>query len=186
MTANALTFAAFAGSLRQRSYNRMLLNAAIKLAPDDVRIDVLDVGRLPLYNQDLDTESPPEPVAALRESIRRADALLIVTPEYNYTMSAVTKTVIEWGSRPVDDAPLDGKPAAVMGASGGPWGTINAQFHVRQSAVEAGMYMLIDPLVRVSRASERFDEAGELIDDRLKASVAELLRALALWTRRFK
>jgi chromate reductase len=182
----AITVAAFAGSLRRQSYNRMLLDAAAGLAPENVRISKLDVSDVPLYNMDLDNEQPPAPVKRIRDAIRAADALLIVTPEHNYTMSGVTKTVIEWASRPPENSSLDGKPVAVMGASPSGFGTVRAQHHVRQAAVESGMLIMQDPELRVSDAEEKFDDAGRLVDDRLRHQIKAFLAALHQWTLRMK
>lgn len=181
-----LTFAAFAGSLRKGSYNRMLLNALLKLAPPKVTINVLDVSNIPLYNMDLDTSNPPESVKRLRENISKADGLIIVTPEHNYSMSGVTKTVIEWASRPPDKSSLDGKPAAVLGGSPGGFGTVRAQLHVRQMGLLEGLYFLQDPEIRVARIHTKFNEVGELIDEDLKKELIEFHEAFVRWTLKIK
>jgi chromate reductase, NAD(P)H dehydrogenase (quinone) len=182
--ADQLTFAAFVGSLRAKSFNRMLLNAVVKAAPSDVRVDVIDVHDIPLYNMDIDGDKSPEPVKRLRERIKAADGLIIVTPEHNYAMSGVTKTVIEWASRPPDDPSLDLKPAAVMGAATGGFGTVRAQANVRQTAPETGMLFLQDPEIRVSFVSKKFNEAGELTDEDLKKQLGEFWTAMIAWTRK--
>ncbi|MDQ2816810.1 MAG: NAD(P)H-dependent oxidoreductase [Candidatus Eremiobacteraeota bacterium] len=179
-----VTIAAFAGSLRAASYNRRLLAAAVSLAPPDVRIETIDIAQIPLYSEDLDAPTPPAAVATLRETIARCAALLVVTPEYNFSMSGVTKNVIDWASRPPDDSCLEGKPLGIMGASQGGFGTVRAQIHLRDSAVFNNMFPLNDPLVHVSRAQDKFDDAGRLIDERVKSQVVALLEALAAWTRR--
>lgn len=186
MADKPVTVAAFAGSLRKDSYNHKLLDAAVKLAPQGMRIDIMDISDVPLYNQDLEDDALPEAVTRVRDTIRGADALLIVTPEHNFAMSAVTKNIIEWASRPPEDSCLDGKPAAVMGASPGAGGTRYAQAQVRLSAVETGMFVLQDPQVRVADADEKFNVAGELMDEHTKRHVADLLKALVPWIRRFQ
>jgi len=181
----ALTVAAFAGSLRKDSYNRALLRAAVELAPAQLRIVVLDLSHVPLYNMDLETALPDQ-VVKLRESIRAADGLLVATPEHNYTLSGVTKTVIEWASRPPNDSVLDGKPVAVMGATTGGFGTVRAQAHFRDMAPEAGFFVMLDPELRLTRARDKFDAAGVLGDERTREELREFLTAFAAWIRRIK
>jgi chromate reductase len=177
--------AAFAGSLRAGSYNKMLLAAAVKAAPPDVRIEPFDVADVPLYNADLDDPvTPLPPVQRIRDCIRGADALLIVSPEYNYSIPAVTKNVLDWASR--DDTVLDGKAAAVMGASRGGFGTVRMQLHLRQVGVFTNTFFINDPQVHVARAAEKFNAQGELIDERIKEEITELLSALATFARRLK
>jgi chromate reductase len=179
------TIAAFAGSLRKGSFNRLLLNAAIELAPSDVRIDRIDIDDLPLFNADLeDDENPIPPVKRLWDAIRAADALLIVSPEYNYSIPAVTKNVIDWASR-ADDV-LDGKVAAVIGASPGMFGTVRMQMTIRQAGLGAGLAFIVEPQIMVTRAKEKFDAAGKLTDERVRAEIPLLLTALADAARRAK
>ncbi|HXM18464.1 MAG TPA: NADPH-dependent FMN reductase [Candidatus Tumulicola sp.] len=181
-----LTVAAFAGSLREKSYNKMLLRAAGKLAPPGMRIETIDISQIPLYNADLEPANTPPSVRAMREAIRAADALLIVTPEYNYSFSGVTKNVIDWASRPPDDSCLNDKPTAIAGASAGGFGTVRAQLHLRHVAVETNMWILNEPEMRVARAWQKFDDAGALTDEDVAQELRELLVALAAWTRRLK
>ena len=180
-----LTFAAYAGSLRKGSYNKLLLEALVKLAPPNIRIDTLDLSEIPLFNMDLE-KNPPEAVTRMRETIRKADALIIVSPEHNGIIPAVTKTVIEWASRPPDDSVLDGKPAAVLGGSPGYWGTAKAQLVIRQIATVEGVYFLQEPEVRVSRVNTKFNDKGELIDDELAQTLVEFVHAMAVWTHKIK
>src|ERR1700737_2454697 len=137
-----LTVAAFAGSLRKGSFNRGLLRAAAESAPARMRVEIMDISDLPLYNADLEAAGVPPSVVRLRETIRKADGLLVVTPEHNYSVPAVTKTVIEWASRPPDKAALDGKPVAVMGAAPGGFGTVRAQTHFRDMAPESNFFVM--------------------------------------------
>lgn len=106
-----------AGSLRSASHNRGLLDAAKELVPDGVEIETFDIGDLPMYNQNVEAEGDPDTVTAFKAAIREADALLIVTPEYNYGLPGVLKNAIDWASRPPLGSPLTRKPVAVMGAS---------------------------------------------------------------------
>jgi chromate reductase, NAD(P)H dehydrogenase (quinone) len=180
-----LTFAAYAGSLRKGSYNKMLLNALVTLAPANVRIDALDISQIPLFNMDLE-DSPPQAVTRMREAIRTADGLIIVSPEHNGIIPAATKNVIEWASRPPDDSVLEGKPAAVIGATTGGFGTVKAQLVIRQIATVEGVYFLTEPEIRVARVNTKFDDKGTLIDADLKNQLIEFLEAFARWTIKIK
>jgi chromate reductase, NAD(P)H dehydrogenase (quinone) len=183
MTSRKVSIAAFAGSLRKKSFNRGLLRAVVALAPPDVEIRVVDIDDLPLFNADLEDETNPlPPVKRLCDAIKGADALLIVTPEYNYSIPAVTKNVLDWASR--TDGVLDDKPTALMGASPGGFGTVRCQFHLRQAAVENNMHVLNEPELYVSRARTKFDENGDLTDEDTRKHVVELLEALAAFARR--
>jgi len=183
MTTGIVTVAAFAGSLRVKSFNRGLLRAAVALAPPDVRIHVIDIDDLPLYNADLDDEENPlPPVKRLRDAIIAADALLIVTPEYNYSMPAVTKNALDWASRV--DGVLEDKPAALMGASPGNWGTMRSQLHLRQLGPSCNIHFLNDPQLYVTAARTKFDADGNLTDEQTKTKVTEILAALAEFARR--
>jgi chromate reductase, NAD(P)H dehydrogenase (quinone) len=180
-----VTIAGFAGSLRKGSYNKMLLRSAVELAPDDVRVVPIDVSEIPLFNADIE-DPPPAAVATMRETIRSADALLIVTPEYNHSMSGVTKNIIDWASRPPDDSCLDDKPVGLAGCSRGYFGGTRAKLALLPTFVFTGMHVLNDPIVNVARADKAFDEAGRLTDQRVKKDVRELLEALAAWARRLE
>jgi chromate reductase len=171
------------GSLRRDSFNTHLLRAAQSLAPAGVTIDLLDISRLPLYNEDVRAAGYPPEVAAMRSAIAAADALLISTPEYNYSVPGVLKNAIDWGSRP-PDMPFAGKPLGIMGASGGLGGTMRAQYHLRQIAVFVDLYPLNKPEVMVREAAKKFDAAGTLTDTDTRLRVAKLIEALAAWTRR--
>jgi chromate reductase, NAD(P)H dehydrogenase (quinone) len=183
MTDARLTFAAFAGSLRKGSYNHMLLRALESVAPPDIDIDPLELHDVPIFNADLERDPPPD-VMRIREQIRAADALIIVSPEHNGIVPAVTKNVIEWASRPPDDSVLEGKPAGLLGGSTGGFGTTKAQVVIRQISTVEGVYFLQDPEIRVARVQTKFDESGRLTDDDLRRQLGEFLTALAAWTRK--
>lgn len=171
-----------AGSLRKGSYNKMLLQAAAKLAPLDAEMIIFDIKDVPLYNEDI--EKPlPKPVLELKRRIISADAILFVTPEYNYSIPGVLKNVIDWGSRPYGDDSWNNKPVAIMGASPGGFGTIRAQMQLRQTFIFTNMHPINAELF-VSRASDKFDKNGELTDDDIKAKVSDLLKSLVDWTRK--
>lgn len=168
------------GSLREGSYNAMLLRAAVELAPDSAEVDVYDgLGELPLYNGDLDTDEPPAPVARLQQLVEEADALLIATPEYNYGVPGVLKNAIDWASRPTGGIPrLDGKPIAIMGASPTNFGTVRAQLALRQTFLWTNSRLVTKPEVMMMHAQDRFDPEGRLTDETGRELVGELVREL--------
>jgi chromate reductase len=174
-----------AGSLRERSFNRMALRAAQALAPEGISVESLDIAGVPLYNDDVRAQGYPPKVQALREAIAAADALLIATPEYNFSIPGVLKNAIDWASRPPDQ-PFAGKPVAIMGASPGRVGTARAQYHLRQMLVFLDAHALNKPEVLIGGAGQVFDEAGNLTDEATQGFVRDLLTALAVWTRRLK
>lgn len=170
------------GSLRKGSFNTALLHAAVELAPAGMTIEIAEIRDVPLYDEDVRSAGLPAPVHALRERIGAADALLIVTPEYNYSVPGVLKNAIDWVSRPPAQ-PFAKKPLAIMGASGGLGGTMRAQYHLRQIAVFLDMHPLNKPEVFVRSAQERIDSEGKLTDEPTRKVIAEQLVALATWTR---
>jgi chromate reductase len=182
----ALHVLGIAGSLRAASLNRALLRAAEELAPESMEIRTFDIAPIPLYNADVEAKGDPEPVAALKTAIREADALLIVTPEYNYGVPGVLKNAIDWASRPPAQTPLRGKPAAIMGATLGQGGTIRAQLQLRQAFVFTQTLALLQPEVLVTQAHEKFDKEGRLTDERTRGFVRKQLEALRDWTLRLR
>ena len=176
----SLEVVGIAGSLRAGSFNRSLLAAAAELAPSGMRIAVADIRPIPFFDGDLEAAGLPPAVADLKARVRAADALLLVTPEYNYSVPGVLKNTIDWLSRGQDSA-LAGKPAALMGASPGGFGTVRAQHHLRQVAAGANMLVMVRPEVHVARADTKFDANGRLNDETTRRNVAALLEAFAAW-----
>src|SRR5579864_7450770 len=140
----AFTILGIAGSLRKQSINRALLRAAQGLVPDGVELRIFELEGLPLFNQD-EESNPIKKVTEFKAAIRAADAILLATPEYNYSTSGVLKNAIDCASRPYGDSAWAGKPVAVMGASIGTLGTARAQYHLRQSFVFLDMHPLNQP-----------------------------------------
>jgi chromate reductase len=171
------------GSLRRASYNRALIRAARQVAPEGVEFGEFDLLPIPPYNEDVEAEGDPAPVRALKEQIRAADALLIATPEYNYSIPGVLKNAIDWASRPPRDSALRHKPIALMGASPGGFGTVRSQLALRQVFVFTKSYLLLEPEVHVSAAHEKFDAEGNLTDERTREHVRGLVTALVAWAR---
>ncbi|HSE15873.1 MAG TPA: NAD(P)H-dependent oxidoreductase [Pyrinomonadaceae bacterium] len=172
-----------AGSLRRESYNRAALRAATQLVPEGATIDVFELDDIPGFNQD-NEQNPPAKVAELKRRIREADAILFVTPEYNYSIPGVLKNAIDWASRPYGESAWNGKPAAMMGASIGSIGTARAQYHLRQMMVFLNMFPINQPEVMIANAQDRFDAQGNLTDDATKEFIRQLLQNLIEWTRR--
>ncbi len=175
----------FAGSLRKNSYNRALLRAAVELVPEEATLETFDLEGIPPFSQDLENQ-PAEKVKEFKAKIRAADAILIATPEYNYSIPGVLKNAIDSASRPYGDNALDGKPVAIMGASIGMLGTARAQYDLRRSFVFLNMYPLNQPEVMVPFAQEKIDQNGNLTDEKTRQKIRELLQALVSWTRRLK
>jgi chromate reductase len=180
-----ITILGFAGSLRKKSFNKSLLRAAVELCPKDAKIEVFDLEGIPLFNQDLERQ-PIERVREFKKRIRAADAILIATPEYNYSTPGVLKNAIDCASRPYGDNALEGKPVAIMGASIGMIGTARAQYHLRQCFVFLNMHPLNRPEVMITFAPEKFDENGNLKDEQAKKLITDLLTGLVAWTRKLK
>ncbi len=173
----------FAGSLRQGSYNKMALRAAIELAPAGMTIGTFDIAPIEPYNEDVKQRGFPPPVQEFREKIRAADALLIVTPEYNHSIPGVLKNAIDWASRPPEQ-PFNDKPVAIMGASPGRLGTIRAQMHLRACFVFLNGLVMTQPEVLIANASQVFDDQGRLTDQPTREILGKLLQSLGDWTRR--
>jgi chromate reductase len=180
---NPIRILGIAGSLRQQSYNRAALRAATQLVPEGAEIEIFELDGIPGFNQD-DEQNPPAKVTELKRRIREADAILIVTPEYNYSIPGVLKNAIDWASRPYGDSAWNGKPAAIMGASVGSIATARAQYHLRQMMVFLNMFPINQPEVMIGNAQERFDSQGNLTDDATKEFIRQLLQNLVEWTRR--
>src|SRR6266446_18031 len=179
------TILGIAGSLRKDSYNRAALRAAQDLAPEGATIEIFDLQGIPPFNQD-DEQHPPVHVVDLKTRIRAAEAILLVTPEYNYSIPGVLKNAIDWASRPYGDSAWQGKPVAVMSASVGVLGGARAQYDLRQSFVFLNMYPVNQPEVLIANAAQRFNERGELTDEAARELIRKLLAELVAWTRRLK
>src|SRR5882762_3363737 len=171
-----------AGSFRRGSYNQAALRAAKLLVPANSEIGHFQLDGIPMFNED-DEKRPPASVVELKKRVRSADAVLIVTPEYNYSIPGVLKNAIDWAARPPGDSAWSGKPAAIMGASLAAIGTARAQQHLRQILVALNIFLLNQPEVVIADAAHRFNEDGDLIHEPTKQLIQELLQSLVDWTR---
>jgi chromate reductase, NAD(P)H dehydrogenase (quinone) len=182
-TGSAVKILGIVGSLRKGSFNKALMRLAQELVPDGAQLEVFDLEGMPLFNQDLETQ-PPEKIKEFKTSIRAADAILIATPEYNYSIPGVLKNAIDCASRPNSDNAFDGKPVALLGASIGMLGTARAQYHLRQSFVFLNMFPINRPEVMVAFADRKVDQNGNLTDETTRKLVRQLLENLIAWTRK--
>jgi chromate reductase len=180
-----LSIFGFAGSLRNGSYNRALLRAAAELLPDEARLEIFDLEGIPPFNQDLEKQMP-EIIKGFKAKIKAADAILIATPEHNFSIPGVLKNAIDWASRPYGDNSFEGKPVAIMSASTGLLGGARAQYHLRQTFVFLDMHPLNKPEVFVTFAREKIDEQGKLTDETTRKIIRELLESLIAWTKKLK
>jgi chromate reductase len=171
--------------LRRASFNTAALRAAQELAPPDMRIESADIASIPLYNEDVRQQGYPPPVEELRRRVKEADGVLLVTPEYNYSIPGVPKNAIDWVSRPPEQ-PFEGKPVAIMGASPSALGTARAQYHLRQCFVFLNGLVMNRPEVMIAQAQNKFDTEGKLIDQPTRDFMVTMLNAFAAWVRRIR
>lgn len=171
------------GSLRASSYNRMAFNAARALAPAGFEFEEARYDDLPLYNDDVRAVAFPAAATRIGAQIAAADGVLIVSPEYNYSVPGPLKNAIDWVSR-LPDQPFKGKPTAVMGASMGNLGTARMQYHLRQSMVFLDALMLTRPEVMIAQAQHKFDAQGRLTDEATAKAIRGLLEAFGAWIER--
>ncbi|MFM7670157.1 MAG: NADPH-dependent FMN reductase [Betaproteobacteria bacterium] len=165
------------GSLRQGSLNTAALRSCAALLPDGVTFSLADLAAVPLYNEDLRVQGLPPSVQQLRDQIKAADAIVIATPEYNYSFPGVLKNAIDWASRPPEQ-PFDGKPIALIGATPGGLGTSRAQYQLRQVFIYLNGHVLNRPEVMISAAPSKFDADGKLVDETTTENLLKLLTAL--------
>jgi chromate reductase, NAD(P)H dehydrogenase (quinone) len=172
--------AVLVGSLRKESFNRKLANTLIELAPDALHCEIIEIGALQLYNQDLESSPTPEWIA-FRDRVRPMDGVLFVTPEYNRSVPAVLKNAIDVGSRPYGKSVYSKKPAAVASSSPGPMGAFGANHHLRQSLVFLDMPALQQPEVYVGGVDKLFDTSGKLTSDSLRELLSKFMKTYAAW-----
>ena len=176
---------AISGSLRKASTNTMALKAAQKLAPAGVEITIADLSGLPMYNDDVRAAGEPASVSELKAKVKAADAILIATPEYIFSIPAVLKNALDWMSRP-PEPPFDGKPVAILGASPGPVGTARVQYHLRQVLVFMNTFTLNKPEVFIGNSGTKFNAEGELTDEVTAKFIVEQITALRTLAERVK
>ena len=169
------TILGIAGSLRQNSYNRLLLKAASKLLSPSTRLEIFEIDRIPLYNQDLEERTFPEEVKDFKRKIEGSDALLISTPEYNHSYPGVLKNAIDWASRPYGHNSFEGKPTAVISASPGLFGGLAAQDQLKQVLLALNIRLVVQPAVIVTSVQQKIDEEGGILDPNTKQFLQQLI-----------
>ena len=173
------------GSLRKGSFNTAALRAAVALLPENVEMEVITLGDLPLFNQDLELDLPVN-VRDFKVKIKAADALLISSPEYNYSISGVLKNAIDWGSRPRGNNSFDAKPGAILGASSGRFGTARAYYDLHKICSGLNILLMNYPQILISDGKKKFDESGKLIDQETSDKLKIFVDALVEWTGKLK
>ena len=181
--ANPHDVAVIVGSLRKESFNRKMARAMIATAPPSLKLEIVEIGQLPHYNQDLES-TPPKEVTEIKQRIARCDAVLFVTPEYNRSVPGVLKNAIDCASRPYGKSAWDGKPCAVMSVSPGAIGGFGANHHLRQSLVFLNMPAMQQPEAYIGNATKLFDDKGNLTSDETREFVNKFLQAFAQWVER--
>lgn len=173
--------AVIVGSLRKDSFTRKIARAIAEVAPPSLKLDLVEIGGLPLYDQDADGDAPPAPWTAFRERIRRADAVLFATPEYNRSVPGALKNAIDVGSRPYGRSAWSGKPAAIVSVSPGAIGGFGANHHLRQSLVFLDMPVMQQPEAYLGGAAQLFDAQGRLASDGTREFLRKFASAFAAW-----
>ena len=172
------------GSLRKASYNRKIFDNSHALIPEGLVLREIPIGDLPLYNQEIQ-EHPTAPVTEFWDSVRTADGILFISPEYNYSIPGLVKNAFDWASRPPSSAPIQGKPAGILGASTGRSGTMRMQLHMRQVLPALAMPVMPKPEVFIMSVAELIDEEGYLHDERVRKQLASFYVAFEEWVRTF-
>lgn len=168
------------GSLRQASLNKKTAHALMSLAPESLRLDILDIGTLGLYNEDLEKTQPPE-WTAFRKKVKESDGVLFVTPEYNRSIPSVLKNAVDVGSRPYGQSAWERKPAAIVSVSPGAIGAFGANHHLRQALVFLNMPAMQQPEAYIGNAGQLFDDNDQLINESTKDFLTEFMNAFAAW-----
>ena len=177
MDPKVINILGFAGSLRQKSYNRALLRNCLELLPPDATLEIFELDGIPPFNQDTESILPP-PVVEFKQKIKAADALFIVTPEFNYSVPGVLKNAVDWASRPSGSNSFQGKNVAIISVSTGMLGGARAQYHLRQIFVCLDMYPVNKPEVFVNFAAQKFDAQGKYLDETGREVIRVLLKTL--------
>jgi chromate reductase len=181
---SARKVAVLVGSLRKESITRKLATTLIAVAPPSLTPSIVEIGDLPLYNADLETDQPPPAWASFRNLVRPCDAVLFATPEYNRSVPGLLKNAIDVGSRPYGKGALNGKPAAVISMSQGSLSGFGANHHLRQSLVFLDMPTMQQPEAYIANATGLFDEQGNLTNESTREFLRKFMAAFAAWIER--
>jgi chromate reductase len=175
--------AIFIGSLRKESLNRKLANALIKMAPQSLKMEIVEIGNLPLFNQDFEAD-PPQSVREFKQRVEAADAVLFITPEYNRSVPGALKNAIDVGSRPYGKSAWNGKPGAIISVSPGGMGGFGANHHLRQSMVFLNVPIMQQPEAYIGNAGSLFDDKGDISNDSTRDFMGKFLQAYSQWVER--
>lgn len=156
------------GSTRKESYNRKVANSLIALSPENLQCEILEIGQLEMFNDDLDQETSPESWTEFRQNVKETDAFIFVTPEFNRSIPSALKNAIDIASRPSGKGVWGGKPAAIISASTGSYGAISASHHLRQILISLNMPTMAQPETYIGKVMDLFDENSILIDEQVK------------------
>jgi chromate reductase len=184
--ATAIKLLGISGALRKGSTNTALLRAAAEMLPEGVTMEIASIADIPMYDGDVEAQGVPAAVQAFKDKIKAADALLFATPEYNFSIPGVLKNAIDWASRPPNAPVLPGKPAAIIGAAGGPMGTGRSQYHLRMVLSALDVKLINKPEVFVGASHTKVDAEGKLTDPVARDLIKQVLVNLAAWTRKLR
>ena len=176
--------AVLVGSLRRESFSRKVAKTLVALAPESLTLEIIEIGDLPIYNQDGDDDGKP-PIAwtTFRKRIKEFDGVLFVTPEYNRSVPAVLKNALDVGSRPYGQSVWGGKPGAIVSVSPGPIGGFGANHHLRQSLVFLDMPAMQQPEAYIGGAGNLFDAEGNISKQDIRGLLLKFMESFAVWLR---
>lgn len=180
----AKKIALLVGSLRKESFNRKIANEIIRLSPKSLKMEIVEIGNLPFYNEDLEEKAPKE-WTDFRKTIKNSDGVLFVSPEYNRTIPAVLKNAIDVASRPSGESVWKGKPGAVITASPSGIGGFGSNHNIRQAAVPLDIPMMQQPEMYLGKVNESFREDGKTVNERTEQFLQKFVDAYELWVNRF-
>ena len=169
------------GSLRKDSLNRKMAHAVMALKAAPLEFEIAEIGQLPLFNQDLESDSPPASWEAFRKQIDKADAFLFITPEYNRSVPAVLKNALDVGSRPYGKSVWEGKPGAVISVSPSAMGAFGANHHLRQCLVFLNVPCMQQPEAYIGGATNLFDAQGDLVQESTRKLLVKFIQSFAAW-----
>lgn len=181
---SAKNIAVLVGSLRAASFSKMVANAMVELAPPELKLQIVEIGDLPLYNEDLEKDTPAAWVK-FRETMKTMNGVIFVTPEYNRSIPGLLKNAIDVGSRPYGQSIWNEKPGAVASVTPGGLGAFGANHHLRQAMVFLKVPMMTQPEVYISDVGSCFEKDGDLISDQLKELLVKFLTGYANWVKHF-
>jgi len=174
------------GSLRKTAFTRLMARALPELTPPSLKLTEIEIGHLPLYNQDLETESPPPAWTTFRSEVKGCDAILFLTPEYNRSMPGALKNSLDVGSRPWGQSAWSGKPAAIVSMSPGALGAMAANHHLRQVLMAVNLATMPYPEAYLSTVGTLFDDSGRLQSEETRQFLTTFLQAFELWIRKLQ